>query len=442
MNKDGYIAATRFGMGMRPAEVSRIDTSPKDWLLAQIARPEARGSDFSGLASAQENARRLMEARQAGDKDLQKEVRRGFKDVFIEEMRAKMTHAIDTDTPFYERLVGFWSNHFAVSIKKGAVAGLAGAYEREAIRPNVTGRFADMLLAVVHHPAMLIYLDNAQSIGRDSMAGERTGKGLNENLAREIMELHTLGVGSGYTQQDVTTFAKILTGWSIGGVKSDNAGGFEFARRRHEPGEETILGKTYADNEEEQGIAVLSDLAAHPATAHHIAFKLARHFIADDPPDNVVASLAATFTQTGGDLKAMYRALLDQPSAWVVSPPKIKSSYDLIVSAARLCGDKNTAIDWCLQSLKFLGDVPLTANSPAGFPDVAKDIAGPEAVLRRIEWAQGAAGKLSPDKDYKTLAEIAIGPIMEVHTREVLSSAHNEREGLALLFGSPEFQRR
>ena len=443
MGLNTYIAATRFGMGNGPQEANLTDASVMPWLWAQVQQPEQPSRDFMGLASAQENTERLVQARRSGDKDSAKEVRRGLKDVFIGEMRARMLHAITTPTPFYERLVDFWSNHFSVSIQKGGVAGIAVAYEREAIRPNITGRFVDLLQAVSHHPAMLIYLDNAQSIGADSMAGIRTGKGLNENLAREIMELHTLGVNGGYTQSDVTTFAKVLTGWSIGTPESGNAGGFFFATRRHEPGAQSILGRTYAQEGEAQGTAVLNDLAVHPSTAQHIAFKLARHFIADVPPTGAVKKLAEAFLQSGGDLKTVYRTLLSLPEAWSNDAPKIKSSYDLVVSAARLCrGSGQPDIPWCLQSLRFLGDLPFNATSPAGLPDVAQDIIGPEAVLRRIEWAQGAGGKLVSDQSYSALATLAIGPIMSGKTRDMLGSAHDPREGLALLLGSPEFQRR
>ncbi len=442
MSQAVYVAATRFGMGMGQREASLSDGNAMQWLWNQVQQPEST-SDFSRLSSSQENAATLLRARKSGDKDAAKEVRRGLKDVFIDEMRVRVSHAITTPTPFYERLVDFWSNHFTVSIQKGAVAGIALAYEREAIRPHVTGRFEDMLLAVAHHPAMLIYLDNAQSIGPDSMAGKRSGKGLNENLAREIMELHTLGVHAGYTQGDVTNFAKVLTGWSLGPVESDNVGGFFFAPRRHESSNQTIFGKIYPDAGEAQGVAVLKDFATHPATAQHIAFKLARHFIADEPPATVVKALADTFLQSGGDLKSVYRVLLMSSDAWSLANIKIKNSYDLVISAARLCAeDGEVDIPWCLQSLRFLGDVPFNATSPAGLPDIAKDIAGPEAVLRRVEWAQGAANKLLGKQSYVNLANLAIGPILSSATREALSSAHDQHQGLALLFGSPEFQRR
>jgi len=442
MNKEGFIAANRFGMGVRPDDAEEVFRKPMQWLITQIERPEDDFSDFTPLTSSRDNTIKIMQARQLGDES-KEEIRAGIKNIALDEIRARAKHAINSRTPFYERLVNFWSNHFTVSAKKGIVAALAGSFEREAIRPNVTGNFSDLLLSVYHHPAMLMYLDNAQSSGPDSQAGIRRGVGLNENLAREIMELHTLGVDGGYTQEDVTNFAKILTGWGIGRLESRNPGMFEFAENRHEPGSQTILGKTYADSGEKQGIAVLQDFASSPATAHHIAFKLARHFIADNPPQPVVGKLQTVFQKTDGNLKALYTTLLELPETWKFENPKIKNGYDLVISAARLAGGKNDPnLDYCLQSLKFLGSLPFTADSPAGFPDVAQDTAGPESMMRRIEWAQLAAVKLTPGYDFKELAGISIAPIISEETRTALESAASEREGLALLLASPEFQKR
>lgn len=437
-----YIAATRFGLGMSATEAALSPAAVKDWLWGQVQKPEDAGSDFSGLASTTDNMRKFMSARSIS-KEKRKEAKREFKGDLILQMSAGLMHAIHTPTPFHERLVHFWCNHFTVSIKKKTVSGVAASYEREAIRPYVTGNFFDMLLAVAKHPAMLIYLDNANSTGPNSQVGTRAGKGLNENLAREIMELHTLGVNGGYTQADVTTFAKVITGWGIGRQGEAAYGNFSFAAKRHEPGAQTILGKTYAAGGEEQGIAVLRGLAGHPSTAQHLATKLARHFIADEPPKAAVDRLAAAYMQSGGDLKAMYQALLESPEAWSLTTPKIKSSQDYLISAARLCRPQaNLNGQWYLRALKFLGDVPYTASSPAGFSDIARDVAGPEAILRRIEWAQSAAGDLAGTPSYKELSEMALAPVLSDRTRQTLAQASSNRQGLALLLGSPEFQRR
>ncbi len=446
MRDDSYIAATRFGLGPRPDDDAALDAHPMQWLLAQIVRPELPPSLFSSLSSAQDNTRSFIEARikakESDDRTVMDEARKAQRGFFVEEIRLKLLHALSTKAPFYERLVDFWSNHFSVSIRKGATIGVAGAFEREAIRPHIVGRFSDLLLAVTRHQAMQVYLDNFQSIGPNSKAGLVSKRGLNENLAREILELHTLGVKGGYTQEDVTNFAKVLTGWGIGNERSGNSGGFVFYPQRHEPGPQVILGTAFADPGEAQGVAVLEFLAGHPATAHHLAFKLARHFIADDPPKTAVDHLAQVFRQTGGDLGAVYRALIALPDPWSLTRFKIKTSYDLVVSAGRLAGGEAVPGAWFLQSLKFLGDGPLSATSPAGLPDTAKELAGPDALLRRIEWAEGAAHRLFPKQDAIELAERAIGPILRPETRAVIKGASRDRAGLALLLASPEFQRR
>ena len=249
---------------------------------------------------------------------------------FRAEALARFQHATLAEVGFVERLVAFWSNHFCISANKGEPARIwAGAFEREAIRPHVLGRFADMLRAVEQHPAMLFFLDNQQSLGPNSRAGINRKRGLNENLAREIMELHTLGVGGGYTQADVTSLARIITGWTFAGPQGLMAppGSFAFNANAHEPGAQTLLGKTYEDNGLAQGEAALNDLARHPSTAKFIATKLARHFVADDPPLRLVERLADTFRKTDGDLAAVSRALVDADEAW--SAPLDKDPHAL-----------------------------------------------------------------------------------------------------------------
>jgi uncharacterized protein (DUF1800 family) len=443
-----YVAATRFGLGLRPGEAAALEGNPKQWLIQQINSPRVTTPALSALPSTQQAMQHMLElykerkeAKEAGDPKVK--IGKEFKAAFIDDMRARLQQAITTPTPFYERLVDFWSNHFCVSIKKERVASIAGAYEREAIRPNVTGKFIDMLLASAHHPAMLMYLDNAQSIGPNSIAGQRRGKGLNENLAREIMELHTLGVDAGYTQEDVTNFAKVLTGWTIAPLNDPTPGVFQFLPRRHEPGAQMVFGNTYDDNGEDQGIAVLHAFAAHPATAHHIATKLVRHFVADTPPDAVIERIATVFSNSGGDLPQVYAELINAPEAWDVrANPKIKSSYDLIVSAARATApSQDDDLDYALRSLNFLGDIPFTADSPAGLPDTANDIAGPDAMIRRVQWAQMTSKKMETALSPSEFMGLTIGPIASDSTRSVIQDAKGQ-EGIAIAMGSPEFQRR
>jgi hypothetical protein len=287
----------RFGLGARPDETPPAD--PQRWLLAQFERYESLPEPWKPLSrtpkltevwlTQQRAARLAPEGQRAG---IRAAYLRQGRDEYVAAVGARANSALQTPAPFVERLVHFWSNHFAVSVDKLLVVGLAGGFEADAIRPNVLGRFEDMLLAVVRHPAMLLYLDQAQSIGPDSLAGrrrtERAGQqrraGLNENLAREIMELHTLGVRSGYTQADVTEFARALTGWTLPADESKDDAAvaqqatFRFSSALHEPGARTVLGRTYAEGGEEQARAILHDLVISPATARHIAFKLARHF--------------------------------------------------------------------------------------------------------------------------------------------------------------------
>ena len=281
------------------------------------------------------------------------------RDDYAAAVGARITAALISPTPFAERLTHFWANHFAVSADKLQVIGLSGLLEFEAIRPNLMGKFGDMLDAVERHPAMLLYLDQAQSVGPNSMAGRFAASrprpngqklGLNENLAREIMELHTLGVRTGYTQADVTEFARALTGWTVRGIgrgpgarltgTDGTPGEFVFAERIHEPGERTIVGRKYAEGGERQAQAVLDALAVSPATAEHVATKLARHFAGDTPPPALVARLKASFLKTGGDLPSLYRVLIDSPECWVAGPVKFKSPWEWTVSTGRALGMK------------------------------------------------------------------------------------------------------
>src|SRR4051795_12724994 len=260
---------------------------------------------------------------------------------FRTEALARLQRATLVECGFNERLVVFWSNHFCISASKGELARIwAGAFEREAIRPHVLGRFSDMLKAVEQHPAMLFFLDNQQSLGPDSRAGQNRKRGLNENLAREIMELHTLGVGSGYSQDDVTSLARIITGWTYAGRQGQLGapGSFVFNANAHQPGAQAVMGKTYQPNGVGQGEAALADLARHPSTAKFIATNFARHFVADDPPPALVARLSGVFGKSEGDLRALTIALLDSDEAWQLPMTKMRSPYEFLVAVGRLVG--------------------------------------------------------------------------------------------------------
>jgi len=324
--------------------------------------------------------------------------------------------------------------------------GPAGGFEREAIRPHVAGRFADMLRAVVGHPAMLLYLDNAQSFGPRSETGQRLNRGLNENLAREILELHTLGVDGGYGQADIREFAKILTGWSLGGPNRQNPNGqFQFRPRAHEPGAKTLLGHAFVEDGLAEGEAALLMLSRHPATARHIAAKLARHFIADRTPAAAVERLARVFRASDGDLAAVACALVDLPDAWAQPLGKIKSPQDFLVSAWRALGldGGDVALNQMLLALTALGQAPFAAPSPQGWPDTAEAWASPEAIMRRIEWAQALARRAAADiGDPIALARAALGPVAPGALWHALERAESRAESLALMLAAPAFQRR
>lgn len=423
---------------------------------------QATSSVLTGLGTTDALIGNIYAIKDAGGEKEKMAARRILRQAYVTEMQARMAHGVATDTPLLERMVLFWSNHFSVSRDKARLVGVVGAYEREVIRAHVTGRFADMLVAATRHPAMLFYLDNQQSIGpgsRQAISATEKPKakkpksvGLNENLAREILELHTLGVDGGYTQADVTSFAKVITGWTVTPPNAPMRG-FMFQPKQHEPGAQTVLGVRYGQSGEDQGLAVLDALARHPSTARHIARKLARHFIADQPSQASVDALAQSFQQSGGDLKAVYRTLIALPEAWQMQRPKIRSSYELILASLRATGmpkerapalkkDKSVRQPWLLQSFEFLGQAPFSAGSPAGFSDLMADVAGPEAMLRRAEWAQMAARVLPMPQDVKALAEAVIGPVMSDTTRQAIAGAADARTQLALLIASPEFQRR
>jgi uncharacterized protein (DUF1800 family) len=298
-----------------------------------------------------------------------------------------------------------------------------------------------LLGAVIKHPAMLSYLDNVLSFGPNSRAGRATGRGLNENLARELLELHTLGVDAGYTQDDVTALAMILTGWSIGRAKSDEAGHFVFQDKAHEPGEKTLLGVRFEEAGIEEGERALDMLASHPATARHVAMKLARHFVADEPPADAVARLETVFRESGGDLHVLSRAIVDLDAAWAEPLSKLKTPVEFTVSALRaLGGNRDIEAKKLLGSLRLMGQVPFNAPSPAGWPDRASDWASPQALMERAEWSMSVAAKVARGIDPAALLDGTIAPVAPEDTRLAVARAPDRTEAVAMLLACPEFQ--
>jgi len=411
--------------GQQVAEAKSADSKPADGAM----KPEAMQSNAAAPPAAKQPQQPLNVIQKT----------------FRTEALARLQRAMLVDCGFTERLVVFWSNHFCISASKGELARMwAGAFEREAIRPHVLGRFADMLKAVEQHPAMLFFLDNQQSLGPDSRAGQNRKRGLNENLAREIMELHTLGVGGGYTQEDVTSLARIITGWTFAGRKGQLGapGSFVFNPNAHQPGPQVLLGKTYEANGLAQGEAALADIARHPSTANFIATKFVRHFVADDPPPALVARLRDVFVRTDGDLKALATALVDSDDAWKAPLTKMRSPYDFLVASGRLLARVPEDPGFYLNSLNLFGQPLWTPAGPNGFPDTAAAWAAPEGMKLRLDIASQMGARLGPNIDPLDLLEFAAADAASTETRKTIERAESRQQALALLLMSPEIQRR
>ena len=442
MRPEAYVAATRFGYGPRPGDLPSIDRDPRGWLDAQIGNTTLPAPLQDLPASAPLIARMITE--QGKPQGFADYIRTEARPAFDREVGRRTTAAAASDAPFRERLVHFWSNHFTVSVKRVQIMSSAGAFEREAIRPHVFGTFEDMLIAVAQHPAMLIYLDNQYSFGPNSPAGRLRDFGLNENLAREILELHTLGVDGGYGQDDVISLAKLITGWGVARPqdrREGTPGAFLFREPGHEPGGKTLLGKSSRQGGVAEGEAALRDLARHPATARFIAGKLARHFIADDPEPATVARLARVFTDTGGDLAALSRALIDAPEPWDAPLGKFKTPNDLVIATLRALDAPDLRDKDLVGPLALMGQLPFTAPSPAGWSDRSADWLGPEALMTRIEWLR-AVSAYTPIPNALQWADGLLGPVLSDDTRTIVSQAQSASEAVALVFASPEFQRK
>ena len=461
-------ALNRFGLGARHGETVEALSDPRGWLRAQCDGAGARDlpmpmtsadvlREAFGYRQLRAEQRRRADAGAGSERSqlvqqARRAIRRGQQAEFI----ARQQRALAAKDGFAERIVRFWSNHFAISVDKRAASMFAAPMEREAIRPHAFGRFGDLLQAVETHPGMLLYLDNARSVGADSPMAARASRprrggkpprelGLNENLAREILELHTLGVDGGYTQADVTELARAITGWSLVTARDAGAGnaqGYLFRSAAHEPGNRSVLGKRYAEDGEAQGRAILADLAMHPATARHLAFKLARHFVADAPPPALVEHMTRAYLASDGALPVLYRAMIDDDAAWGAHARKFKNPDDYLLSAMRAAGIEGEgaiimAMDWQAQ----LGQPLFQPRSPAGFADTFADWNGADALLKRIQSAQAlselAGPNLAPPVE---IGRSALGPHQDADTVQALKRAESLRAGLALLFASPDFQ--
>ena len=451
-NIETFIALNRFGLGPAPREANDVEDDPKAWVKAQISPRVAIPRPLVKFRNSDDIIRDIHMTRQKGA-NKSPEKKQDLRAEFAQELLARSKNMIVTATPFTERMVMFWSNHFTVSTTKKLTGPVLPAFEREAIRPHIFGKFSDMLEDVARHPAMLAYLDNHLSAGPRTPVGiekiVRSGvrTTLNENLAREILELHTLGVNGGYNQDDVIELAKAISGWSHGGIRlhyDDRPvhGRFEFKKEMHEPGSKTVLGKRYKDKGANTGLNILDDLARHPSTARHIATKLVRHFVSDDPPPNLVAKIAKVFMETDGDLAKVTEAIVDLDEVWIDPLPKVKSHYELVISAYRVSGQSDVGVMNLVEPLREFGQLPFSAASPAGWPDEASHWVSPEGLMRRVEWLDKFARKLPTTLNPEHVQDEIMGPVVSDNTRLWVSRAPSVSAGLSLILASPEFQRR
>lgn len=464
--RESVSAVNRFGLGAAPGQLARIG-DPRGWLHAQL-RGDGATAQFADLPTSLDYVRREADyyrerraARRKGEgADEVANFGQRFRDDQLREFGRRYRVAVASEHGFVERLVRFWSNHFAISIDKRAASLYAAPMEREAIRPHLLSRYADLLVAVESHPGMLRYLDNVRSVGSDSRYAQRARRrmaradapapkrevGLNENLAREILELHTLGVDGGYAQADVTELARAITGWGVPLPRELAAGdagsAFVFRAAAHEGGARNVIGRRYAEGGLEQGRAILADLAVHPSTARHLSYKLARHFVGDAPPPALVARLAAAWQRSGGDLPTVYAALIDAPEAWGEDARKFKTPDDFVVSALRASGttpgEKPRAL---IGLLARMGQPPFTPRSPAGYADEAAEWSGPDALWKRVQAAQSLSESAPAARvDALATARDVFADRADADTLGALRRAESPRDGLALLFASPAFQ--
>lgn len=477
------LALARFGLGVRAgqseADLRAIGRDPRGALLAELEAPRAqpsaelKSSDEAGailrtLQMQQRQARAAANTAPAMPAEAAPAAPQGamastpatsgpmapapnmpagrpaptpVEELVRAELAARYARACEADLGLNERLTWFWSNHFCVSADKGGlVRVMAGAYEREVIRRHLADDFGSMLMASARHPAMLLYLDNGRSVGPNSPAGRRQNRGLNENLAREILELHTLGVRTGYDQSDVTAFASVLTGWTMGNPADANALPFRFRfnPRTHEPGPKTVLGTSYPEGET-GGLQLLADLAVHPATARHVATKLARHFVADDPPAALVAKVEAAFLKNRGQLRPTVKALIEAPEALEAPPAKLRPPVEWMVALHRGLGLAPEP-QRLRRSLTILGQPTWRVPSPKGWPD--ENPPWMDGLVQRVDIANLAirAARL-PDSPF-AIAEQLFGTGASEATVETIRRAETPQQALTIAVMSPEFLRR
>ncbi|MBQ0930752.1 DUF1800 domain-containing protein [Ideonella alba] len=490
--RDAYIAAFRFGLG--EASLEAVGADPRGWLLSQVgpADPPARAVRNAEDVLADRHrvhklARELKRSRKAAAQDpgqmamapdgadpnmgptkaAKKVIRASdagkdsvdLNQATRDDRYIRLRTALGTGRPFAEHLVWFWANHFTVSAAKGKARGLVGSFERDAIRPHIAGTFEAMLRASTTHPAMLQYLDNQHSAGPNSphvqraRGGYRTDKnvdkvrGLNENLARELMELHTLGVArndgsAAYSQADVTAMAAVLTGWrppqDVPGQRARPL----FDASWHEPGSKQVMGRSLPEGPGALDEA-LHMLATHPATARHVCARMARHFVADEPPPALVERMVSAWQRSGGQLTQVTQAMVTAPEAWVSTAAKLRTPEEFAVCSLRMLGQTGESVAVAADAgIVGMGQEVQSAPSPAGWPERSEEWLGPEAMWTRVEWAQQLSRRLGGHQDARAIARQALGEGLSERTARQISQAADGEQALTMLLLAPEIQRR
>ncbi len=450
-------AAIRFGTGLSPHIAPPVSV---DEMLARLTGPDDMAGrfpigGFAQIEAVMEDIRRLNRTRRDEPtmaQDIKQQIRELRKDARRQQadwLRATIARGMFTEDGLRERLVRFWADHFTVKGKKGVMRHAVATYVEDAIRPNITGKFSELLKAATFHPMMLFYLDQVNSVGPKSVAAVRNpGRGVNENLAREVLELHTLGVDGAYTQKDISELAKLFAGMTY-----RRKGGFTYAPRMAEPGPETVLGKPYGGYIQDlfHVTNFLDDLAVHPDTARHLARKLVVHFVSDTPDAALVDHVATAYRDSGGDLMATYRAMLMHDAAWAMPARKIKQPVDFVISSLRALGvdeARITALNWkkmrtlVIAPMGLMGQLWENPVGPDGWAEEAEHWITPQGLAARIQWAMTVPVLLRPElPEPSALAVTALGTRLGDTLRQALAGVDKKSDGVGLILASPEFQR-
>ena len=451
MPPNASLVAFRFGYGL---PITTAAPLTPEAMLASLAGPDDMAQRFPipSYDWVHERAAEVARNKAAAKTDPALQARldiivRDLEATGLMAMRATIARALDATDGFRERLVAFWADHFTISAGGREDAITPYAFVEDAIRPHLCAPFGDMLAAVVHHPGMLLYLDQTRSVGPNSRRASRKGGGLNENLARELLELHSMGVGAAYSQDDVRQLAEVLTGLTY-----DARRGFAFDARMAEPGAETVLGKTYGETGEGPIRAFLHDLAVRPETALYISRKLAVHFLSDAPDDAVVQAMATVWMRTGGSLLDVYGALLHHPAAWEPTAQKARQPWDFILSALRGLGVTGAQVtDWptprlkeaVIQPLRAMGQSWKSPPGPDGWPEGLHNWITPQGLAERIGWAMRWPAEFSnPLPDPTAFAETVLGDRASAAILWAVVRAESLAEGVGIVLSSPEFNRR